>query len=164
MEIRLERSEDIPAIRDLIGHAFRSISHSDQTEAAIVDRLRSAGALTLSLVAVDGDVVGHVAFSPVSIEGATGDWYGLAPLAVRPGRQGRGIGNALVREGLERLRAAGARGCVLLGEPDYYARFGFKTFPGLTLANVPPEYFLAFAFGGDHPEGSVLYHPAFGVS
>lgn len=110
MEIRQERPEDIEGIRQITKAAFEPIEHSSQTEAAIVDALRSAGALTVSLVAVaDGEIVGHVAFSPVTIDGADKGWYDLGPVSVRPDRQKEGIGGALIREGLARL-ARGRKG------------------------------------------------------
>ncbi len=142
--------------------AFRTAPFSNQTESAIVDRLRSSDAMSLSLVALKSEeVVGHVAFSPVTIAGHNLDWYGLGPVAVRPDRQGRGIGQSLIRSGLERLQAQGAAGCVLVGAPEYYGRFGFKVYPQLTLAGLPPEYFLALPFGAGIPNGPVQYHGAF---
>lgn len=162
MIIRDEKSADIPAIRTLITDAFRDVSHSNQTEAAIVDGLRQGGMLALSLVASDGDVLlGHVAFSPVTIGGQVLDWFGLGPLSVRPDIQGNGIGQALARAGLDRLKKAGAKGCVLLGAPGYYGRFGFAADPQLWLADVPQEYFLVLGFGGPLPAGEVRYHAAF---
>ncbi len=83
MEIRPERPEDIDTIRTLTTAAFHPMPYSSGTEAAIIDALRQAGALTLSLVAIhDGDVAGHVAFSPVTINGAASGWYGLGPVSV----------------------------------------------------------------------------------
>ena len=162
MEIREESPGDEAAIAALVAAAFAGAPHSAGTEAAIVAALRAAGALSLSLVAVEGGAaVGHVAFSPVAIGGRACGWLGLGPLAVLPGRQGGGIGGALVRAGLARLRAAGAAGCVLLGEPGYYRRFGFRAEPGLSLAGVPPAYFLALPFGAAVPRGPVTYHAAF---
>ncbi len=162
MLIRDEEPADIDSIRAVVTAAFEKLPHSTQTEPAIIDALRSAKALALSLVAFDGaEVVGHVAFSPVMISGQQGGWYGLGPLAVRPDRQRRGIGDALVRSGLQRLQSLGAQGCVLVGEPEYYERFGFKANPRLRFAGVPPEYFLAIAFGAQVPEGDVQYHAAF---
>jgi putative acetyltransferase len=162
MQIRPEQPDDIPAIAALTTLAFAQAPHSSGTEAAIIAGLRDAGALTLSLVAVEAaGLLGHVAFSPVSIGGVASGWYGLGPVSVRPGRQRSGIGSALIREGLQRLRAMGAGGCVLLGDPAYYTRFGFATDPALTLADVPPAYFMALSFGGPTPAGAVRYHPAF---
>ncbi len=123
IRIREERPSDIPAIRDLNQRAF-----DGNEEATIVDALRSTGAASASLVAVKDDrVVGHILFSPVSIEtpSVTAGAIGLAPLAVLPEFQGKGIGSLLVREGLEKLRRAGHAAVVLVGHPAYYPRFGF---------------------------------------
>ena len=162
MTVRPERREDIDAIRALTETAFRTAPHADGTEHLIIDRLRAAGALTLSLVAeVDGAIVGHIAFSPVSISDGSRGWYGLGPISVDPTRQGAGIGGRLVREGLEQLEALGATGCVLLGDPAYYSRFGFVPDAKLTLDGVPPEYFMRVAFSPVYGEGTVSYHPGF---
>lgn len=164
MLIRREEAADAKPIRDLIALSFRDAAHSSGTEASIVDRLRDAGALTVSLVAFDDDVlVGHVAFSPVSINGWARDWYGLGPLAVRSDRQRRGAGRRLVETGLDELEGRGAGGCVVLGDPGYYRRFGFEPDPDLFLAGVPMEYFQRRRFHGEAPAGEVRYHPAFGV-
>lgn len=163
MLIRPETPADTPAIFALTERAFTGHPHSDGTEPHIVSALRAAGALILSLVAeVDGTVVGHVALSPVAISDGTPGWYGLGPVSVEPAFQQRGIGAALVREGLERLAARGAAGCVVLGDPGYYARFGFQAVPGLVYPGPPAEYFMALAFGASHPQGRVAYHAAFG--
>ena len=161
--IRAERVGDEPAIAALISEAFTTATHSDGTEAEIVERLRSAGTLVISLVAeLDGELVGHVAFSPVTIAEADRNWFGLGPVAVRPDRQGRGIGFKLIEAGLQELRVNGASGCVVLGEPSYYGRFGFRADPRLTFAGPPPEYFQALRWSDDAAEGAVAYHPAFG--
>lgn len=162
MILRPEREGDIDAIRTLTETAFRTAPHTDGTEHLIIDRLRAADALTLSLVAdVDGVVVGHVAFSPVSVSDGSPGWYGLGPISVDPGRQGEGIGNRLVREGLGQLKGLGAAGCVLVGDPAYYGRFGFEPDPKLTLDGVPPVYFMRVAFSPVYGEGTVSYHPGF---
>lgn len=162
VKLRPEIPSDADAIRRLTDAAFRDAPHSDGTEAAIVDALRRVDALTVSLVAeADGAIVGHAAFSPVTIDGTHSGWFGLGPVSVEPGRQRLGIGSALVRAGLDRLRAQGAAGCVVLGEPGYYGRFGFAADPRLRLAGVPPEYFQRLAFTDDVPAGEVAYHPAF---
>ena len=163
MQIRRERLGDEEAISSLVTAAFATAPHRDGTEAAIVEQLRNAGALTLSLIAeVDGHPVGHIAFSPVTIEGHHLGWFGLGPVAVLPDRQGSGIGSALIREGLERLDHMGAAGCVLVGEPDYYGRFGFVADEGLRYPGVAAEFFQALSFAGDKPQGVVAYHQAFG--
>lgn len=162
MLIRDERPGDDEAIRRLVEAAFRNHPHSNHHEHLLVDALRSAGALTLSLVADDdGTLIGHIAFSPVTIGGTSHNWYGLAPIAVTPARQRSGIGRSLVKAGLTRLKSAGAAGCVVLGDPTYYTQFGFEVRPELTYAGAPPEYFLAFPFGTIVPAGAVEYHACF---
>lgn len=164
LTIRPERPGDEEAVRGVTLAAFAGHPHSDQTEHLIVERLRRSGTLALSLVAdEDGAITGHVAFSPVRIGLTSEGWYGLAPLSVAPARQNRGIGTHLVREGLARLRAAGAAGCVVLGEPAYYGRFGFAPDPAITLQGPPAEYFQALPFGPDRPEGETRFGDAFAV-
>jgi putative acetyltransferase len=124
--------------------------------------LRSAGQLALSLVAdAEGTLIGHVAASPVSISDGASGWFGLGPISVLPQHQGHGIGSQLVREALRLLRRRGACGCVVLGEPAYYRRFGFQTDPGLVIPGVPQEYFQAMSFDSSQPRGIVTYHEAF---
>lgn len=164
LTIRDESPADIQAIADITAAAFANEPHSRQTEPFIVTALRRAGALTVSLVADDdGDIIGHVAFSPVTIDGRECGWYGVGPVSVRPDRQRQGIGQALMRAGLARLRAAGAAGCVLVGDPAYYVRFGFRTCPEFTLEGVPPQYFQALAFSAGTAGGVVVFHAGFGV-
>ena len=164
MEIRDETPFDIEAIDALTIDAFEHAPHSSHTEHLIVRALREAGELSLSLVAVDGeDVIGHVAISPVAVSDGTGRWFGLGPISVRPARQGTGIGSALVRSALARLREGSAAGCVVLGDPAFYTRFGFAPEPQLILPDVPPEYFQATSFGTPTPDGIVSYHEAFGA-
>lgn len=160
--IRSETVADIDAIRDVTVAAFRSMAISNHTEQFIIEALRDAHALTLSLVAeLDGQVVGHIAFSPVVLSDGTPDWYGLGPLSVLPECQRHGIGKALIEEGLMRLKAMGARGCCLVGHPDYYRKFGFRNAPELVLEGVPSEVFFALSFDGDLPQGQVTFHEAF---
>lgn len=163
--LRLEGPADPPRIRSLTQAAFAGAPHSSGTEAAIVDALRATGALSLSLVAeLEGAVVGHVAFSPVRIEGVDLGWLGLGPVSVAPSAQRRGIGTALVEAGLARIRADGAAGCVVLGDPAFYRRFGFTADPALRYGDVPPAYFQSQRFRGPAPRGAVAYHPAFGAA
>lgn len=165
MKIRPERPEDATTIHALTDAAFKGMPFSDNTEARVVDALRAADALTLSLVATfDDEIVGHVAFSPVMINGRAGDWYGLGPVSVWPDRQRIGIGQALIREGLARLAAMGAGGCVLLGDPAYYVRFGFRNDPDLRHAGAPAWAFQCLTLNGPRPSGDVRFHPAFDVS
>ncbi len=158
--IRPAAPDNAPAIGALVTAAFENAAHSDGTEAEIVAGLRRAGDLTLSLVAEDEAILGHIAFSPVSISDGSGHWYGLAPVSVTPDRQSQGIGAGLVRHGLAELRSMGARGCVVLGDPAYYGRFGFVADPTLTYPGVPEGLFQRIVFGGDAPRGTVRY--AFG--
>ena len=160
--IRPETAADVDAITEVTVAAFKTLEISNHTEQFIVEALRAAGALTLSLVAeADGRVVGHIAFSPVTMSDGTPDWYGLGPVSVLPAYQRQGIGKALIREGLAHLKALHARGCCLVGHPDYYPKFGFGNVAGLGVDGVPPEVFFALAFDGRMPQGTVAFHPAF---
>lgn len=165
MLIREENMGDVAAIRAITEAAFENHPHSSQTEGRIIDALREAGALALSLVAEDGGkVMGHVAFSQVAIGEVTGDWYALGPVSVAPALQRMGIGGALIRRGLERLKEAGAAGCVLVGDPSYYRRFGFVVDNALTWRDLPAGYLQYLSFSGDVPRGEVRFHPAFDVA
>lgn len=162
MIIRDETASDADAIAAVTLAAFRDHPYSHQTEPFIIRELRRAGALALSLVAeIDGVVVGHVAFSPVVMADGALDWYGLGPVSVLPEFQKQGIGRALITEGLSRLQARGARGCALVGDPGYYARFGFRNHPALVHDGVPQVFFVVLPFDGHVPQGHVTFHPAF---
>lgn len=161
--IRSEKSTDIEAIEQITITAFDGKWYSDQTEHLIVNRLREAGAMSVSLVAeVDGKVVGHVVFSVVSINGEDKGWYGLGPVSVSPEVQKLGIGSKLIREGLSLIKEKGAKGCVLEGDPKYYQRFGFKNHPDLIYEGTPDaKYFMALPFYEEMPKGKVEFHHAF---
>jgi putative acetyltransferase len=162
MEIRKETSADIEAITEITVAAFKTLSISNKTEQFIIHALRAANALTLSLVAaIDGRVVGHVAFSPVAVSDGSTGWYGLGPLSVSPENRKKGIGTSLVNEGLSLLKDMGGRGCALAGDPNYYKRFGFRNFPELVHEGIPQEFFLALPFAGKVPRGTVFFHEAF---
>ncbi|MGQ9425841.1 GNAT family N-acetyltransferase [Gilvimarinus sp. F26214L] len=162
IQICKENTDDAARIHEVTVEAFLNAPHTAHTEQFIVDALRHAGALTISRVAkVDGVIVGHVAISPVTLSsGATG-WFGLGPISVLPGFQGCGAGSKLMRSSLAALEAMGASGCVVLGDPNYYGRFGFKVVDGLVYPGVPAEYFQALSFSGEVPQGEVSYHEAF---
>jgi putative acetyltransferase len=166
MIIRPETSNDYEGITQVTLAAFGGKSYSAQTEHLIVKGLREAAALSLSLVAeTDGNVVGHVAFSLVTINGSDQGWYGLGPISVQPALQKQGIGSKLIQEGLARIRAMGAKGCVLEGDPNYYNRFGFKSYPNLIYEGAPaPQYFMALPFSAKIPTGKVEFHLAFYTS
>ena len=162
LRIRDENTLDVETIAVLTEAAFRDAPHSSHTEQHIVNALRRAGRLTLSLVAEQsGVVVGHVAVSPVTVSDGAPGWFGLGPISVRPELQGQNIGASLMHAAMDGLRAHGAAGCVLVGEPAYYTRFGFHPVPGLVYPGIPPEYFMALSFGGPMPQGTVRYHAAF---
>ncbi|MBI5523443.1 MAG: N-acetyltransferase [Desulfarculus sp.] len=162
MLIRDETPSDIAAIDSVTIAAFADHPFSQQTEQFIVKALRAAGALTVSLVAeIEGQVKGHIAFSPVTIAQKACGWYGMGPVSVLPARQRQGIGSALVREGLGRLRALSARGCALVGPPEYYQRFGFHNHPALVHEGIPQEFFLVLPLGDSLPQGAVAFHEAF---
>jgi putative acetyltransferase len=159
MLVRDERAGDREAVRRVNELAFGA-----KTEADLVEALHAARAVTLSLVAEDerGEVVGHILFSPVTIDGVEAA-IGLAPMAVLPGQQRSGIGTALVRAGLERLERAGHRAVVVLGHPAYYPRFGFvpaSRFGLVWRRGVDDEAFMALELvRGSLPPGAVLYRP-----
>jgi putative acetyltransferase len=160
--VRDETSADVDTIAEVTVAAFRTLEISNHTEQFIVDALRAAGALTVSLVAeVEGRLVGHIAFSPVIISDGTPNWYGLGPVSVLPEYQRKGIGGALIKKGLSRLKDLNAQGCCLVGHPEYYRRFGFRNIPGLVHEGVPQEVFFALSFDGHYPQGQVTFHEGF---
>lgn len=161
--VRPESPADLAAIESVTIAAFAFAEHAGGNEHFIVNALRRSGQLAVSLVAEDGSgvVIGHVAVSPVTIYDGSHDWYGLGPLSVVPVYQGHGIGSALVKAALATLRRMGAAGCVLVGNPGYYGRFGFRNEPGLVYPGLPAEYFQALAFVGTVPAGTVAFHESF---
>ena len=160
--IRPESAQDAAVIHRVTAAAFEHAPHTSHTEQFIVDALRDAGLLAVSLVAEQqGRVVGHVALSPVTISDGTAQWLGLGPVSVLPELQRQGIGTRLVQRALELARRLGASGCVVLGDPVCYGRFGFKAEPALTLPGAPPETFQALALRDAMPSGIVAYHESF---
>ncbi|HEV2435193.1 MAG TPA: N-acetyltransferase [Verrucomicrobiae bacterium] len=160
--IRNERPDDVGAITEVTIAAFKTLAISHHTEQFVIEALRAAGALTLSLVAeTNGRVIGHIAFSPVIISDGTPNWYGLGPVSVLPEHQRKGIGKALIKAGLSRLKDRNAQGCCLVGHPDYYRKFGFKNVSGLVHEGVPSEVFFALSFDGRTPQGTVAFHEGF---
>lgn len=161
--IRDEEISDAQAIYDLTAIAFKPMAYSDGTEAPLVGQLREDGDLTISLVATcDEKVIGHVAFSPVMINNIHDHWYGLGPISVHPDVQKQGIGSQLIKEGFTRLKALGAKGCALIGDPKYYKRFGFQNDGKLSYANVPKEAVMWIGFDNEPQEGNLKFSPAFG--
>ena len=164
MQIRFEQATDIPAVHVLNRGAFES-----PTEADLVDALRTRAEDVISLVAEEqGDVVGHILFSPVTLPGtAPLRAMALAPMAVRPARQRAGIGSALVRRGLEECRRRGVAAVVVVGHPEYYPRFGFERASGFGIAcefDVPDDVFMAIELVDGSlrgKTGTVHFHEAF---
>ena len=161
--IRAETPEDVDAIRALTTAAFEGQPFSDGGEAGIIDRLRTEGDLALSLVAeLGGEIVGHVALSSVSVGEALEGWFGLGPISVAPVSQGQGHGAALMRAALAWLSERDAAGCVLVGDPGYYGRFGFRTDGTISYLDVPGQFVLKIVLSGPDARGEVRYAPAFG--
>ena len=172
--IRDETDADVSAITEVTVAAFNTLEISDHTEQFVIQALRAANALSLSLVAESreqkkgqkkgqktGQIIGHIAFSPLTISDGTQNWYGLGPVSVLPEFQRQGIGKALIEEGLSRLKEMDARGCCLVGHPEYYKKFGFNNVSDLVCEGVPPEVFFALSFDGQMPHGVVTFHEAF---
>jgi len=162
IKIREESADDVAATSRVTAAAFLAAPHTNHAEEFVVGALRQAGKLTVSRVAThDDELVGHVAISPITISGNEVGWYGLGPVSVLPSYQRRGIGSALIMDALLVLSSSGAAGCVVLGDPAFYERFGFGATEGLTLPGFPPQNFLAVAFDNSIPKGVVSYHEAF---
>ena len=161
--MRPEEPGDADIIFEVTRKAFEGKAYSDGTEASLVGRLRQAGVLTLSLVAEErGEVIGHIGFSPVTLNGRETNWFGLGPLSVTPERQLQGVGSALVKTGLEALKGLGAAGCVLVGDPKYYSRFGFQGASSIFNPAFAAPYLQVLHLEGKMPQGEVAFHPEFG--
>ncbi|QJR80677.1 N-acetyltransferase [Alteromonas pelagimontana] len=163
LTIRPEQPEDISEIREIIKLAFKNAPFSNHKEHRIVDELREEGRLILSRVAEeDGKMIGHIAVSPVTISSGAKKWFGIGPVSVIPEWQSKGGGSKLIQSTVELLKETGAKGCVLLGDPAYYQRFGFRPIAGLYYPDVPATHFLGAVFEGEAPVGEVSYPSAFG--
>ena len=162
--IRGQEWSETRRISRLITRAFKGAPHSDGREAEIYRHMFECLDADVSLVAVASfrRIVGHVLCTEVKIDGEYCRWAGLGPVAVLPRWQGQGIGSALIERALAALRLDDWRGCVVLGDPAFYARFGFRHDPRLVLPGPPPEYFQRVVFSGPEPAGVVSYAPVFG--
>jgi len=165
MEIKIcnEETKDIDQVRAILRAAFPT-----DAESKLVDALRANGKAVLSLVAAhDQQILGHILFSPVSTTPPdTAKGIGLAPVAVHPNAQSQGIGSALIREGLARCKTLGYDYCVVLGDPKYYARFGFKKASSFGLQNeygVDEEFMLIPFSNPELAHGIVRYASEFAV-
>lgn len=165
MVVRPEQSADAPAVRRVHLAAFDT-----SVEADLVDALRINARPLVSLVAEqNGEIVGHILFSPVSLSGHPGlSLMGLAPMAVRPTQQRSGIGSALVRAGLQRCQQLGVGAIVVLGHPNYYPRFGFQQSAHFGIKSeydAPAEAFMVLELQHGYlgaRSGVIKFHPAFG--
>lgn len=163
--VRAETVDDLALVREVNVEAFES-----KTEADLVDRLRGVARPVVSLVAtVDGAIAGHILFSPVTLANHEDlNLMGLGPMAVLPKHQRRGIGSALVREGLGRCVQLGRSACVVLGHRDFYPRFGFVPASRFGISckwDVPDEVFMALELTRGvlrGRSGMIRYHEAFG--
>ncbi len=163
--IRPEQSGDEPAIHDLVKRAFAPMPFSEGDEQDLVDVLRAAGDLVLSLVTADGAgaIIGHIGFSPVTVDHASCGWFQMAPVSVSPEVQFTGIGSALIHAGIAEMAQRGAHGIAVVGNPVYYERFGFAVIPGLApLSDHDSPYFRAQVLAGAAPQGTLRYAAAFG--
>ena len=162
IRIRPEVEADPPAIFDLTRRAFAPMRFAAGDEQALIRILRDLGALSLSLVAEhQGEVVGHVALSPVTHESGEAGWFGLGPISVEPALQRQGVGGALIAEARRWLSDQAARGCILTGDPNYYPRHGFLPAPQHAPEAEPPEYLMVLSLAGTLPAGRFCFHPAF---
>lgn len=160
--LRLEKAADVPRIHALTQRAFTGRPYAAGDEQDVIDRLRRLNMLTLSLGAWEGTtLVGQITFSPAVCDDGTTPWFALGPVSVEPARQGLGIGGLLIRAGLQDIHDRGALGCILTGNPDYYARFGFVVSPEYAPRNEPPEFFMLHRFGASPPAGRFQFHKAF---
>ena len=157
--LRAEAPGDAAAIHTLTATAFAPMPFADGTEADVIDLMRAAGDLSLSLVAVDGDtILGHVAMSPACVGGTKG-WYGLGPISVQPALQRQGIGRRLIKAACDWAREQSAKGVVLLGNPAVYGHAGFV--PGiLTHREVSQDYVMVLNFTADTPAGEITFADA----
>lgn len=164
LRVRPEQTGDEDAIHDVTARAFETMPFSSGTEPAIIRALRASGDLALSLVAEQDDqIVGHVAFSSIAIDGVPDDWFGLGPISVLPELQRQGIGKRMIQEGLERLKQIGAKGCALIGAPEVYRSSGFTSDGSLSYAGVDPKYVQWITLRGNAREGEITFAPAFDV-
>lgn len=161
--IRDERAGDEPAIRGLTERAFVGRPYSDGDEADVIERLRRDGDLLLSLVATSGEViVAQACWSRAILSNGEDGWMVLGPIAVEPAWQGQGIGRTLIETGEARLRTMGAKGITVLGDPAFYARFGFRQHTPLGLEGELGGYLQVKGFGAPIPAATIGYARAFG--
>ena len=162
MIIRPEMSGDESEIFELTQQAFKPMPFSSGSEAPIINQLRKDGDLTVSLVAVkDNQIIGHITFSPITIDGESAGWLGLGPVSVLPSFQKQGIGGQLINQGLCIIKQHKAIGCALIGYPSYYSRFGFLSDGNLKYGDTPLPIMQWLSFGNEKAKGVLTFAPAF---
>jgi putative acetyltransferase len=162
ISIRLEQPTDVAAIRDVTQRAFAPMPFADGDEHELIGQLRDAGALTISLVALDeGSLIGQVTFTPALAADGSDGWFTLGPVAVEPGFQRKSVGRQLIEVGLKMLREQSAAGCVLVGNPNYYSRFGFRLAPHLAPEGEHAEFFQILPLRVAEPKSVINFHPLF---
>ena len=143
LTIRAEQPADCARIRHITEAAFKGRPYADGDEQDVIDSLRAVGKLSISLVAeLNGELVGHIAFSEAVCSDGSSPWFALGPVSVLPERQSQGVGSALIHRGIAELEARGALGCILTGNPDYYRRFGFELAPEHVPVKESAEFFM----------------------
>ncbi len=153
---------DHDAIYDVTKRAFAPMRFASGDEQDLINSLRNLGALSLSLVAEQhSKVVGHVALSPVAHESGEEGWFGLGPISVDPALQRTGIGGMLISGATAWMKAKSARGCILVGDTNYYSRHGFILSAGNAPEKEPAEYFMVLPFDHPVPTGRFSFHSAF---
>lgn len=161
--VRKEHAGDEAAIHAMTQRAFDGHPYSDGDEADVIDRLRTDGDLLLSLVADDGGkIVGQATYSAARLSNGEEGWMVVGPVAVEPARQGEGIGRALLKAGDLAMKAHGAKGITVLGDPALYTRFGYMQHTPMQLEGDLGEYLQVKSFGAPIPSATLTYAPAFG--
>ncbi|GAB5487337.1 MAG: N-acetyltransferase [Parasphingorhabdus sp.] len=157
-----EQAGDEKAISDLTERAFTPMPFSEGDEQGLINVLRDHDALTISLVAKQDDkIVGHIAFSPAFPDDGSDGWYTLGPVSVEPELQKMGVGSQMIRKGLNMLQDRNANGCILIGNPEYYRRFGFEAAPESCPDGEPAEYYQMIWFGDEKPQQVIGFHKLF---
>lgn len=164
--IRPEQACDYEVIYDITKRAFAPMPYAGGNEQDLINLLRNNDALEISLVAqIGSDIVGHIAFSKAFPENESADvnggYYALGPIAVDPELQRSGIGSALIYEGIDILRQREAAGCILVGNVDYYQRFGFKTAPHLCPKSEPKDHYMILPLAVKNIDTIIGFHPLF---
>lgn len=160
--IRTEIESDYQEIYDITKCAFAPMPYSDGDEQDLINALRAGDALEISLVAeIDQKIVGHIAFSRAYCADGADRYYALGPVAVEPVLQKSGIGSALINAGIDILRMRDAACCILVGDINYYTRFGFKPAPHLCPDNEPAKFYMIMELNQIAPKHIIEFHPLF---